>query len=172
MKHYKLTVLFSILLSFLVGCNSNSAIEGQLFNATASRDAEIGSTTIGAVLNWHMVTLLKDNKTKQILVLYANDQAFKAVKQGVVHYEAGAILALVHWLGKPDIHWFGADIPGEITSIDQVSFATDGKNSPKPNLTTFIKRKRGFEKVLTSDTLLVHKTTNFILSLRRPYLPD
>lgn len=172
MKNYKLTMLFSVLLAFLVGCNSKGTVENQLFNTTASRDGKIGVTTISAVLNWHMVTLLKDNNTKQISVLYANDEAFEAVKQGTGQYNVGAVLAMVHWLEKPDIHWFGADIPGEITSIDQVSLATDGKNSPKPNLTTFIKRKSGFKEVLTPDTLLVQKTTNFILSLRRPYLPD
>jgi len=173
MQTNKILLILSITALFSFSCSNDKKVEHELFNTTASPIKSSGSLDATAILNWHMVTLLKDTKSNTFKVLYANEQAYKSVQQGNGHYQTGAVLSLITWQEKPDIHWFGATIPGEITLIEQVIFEPARYQKTSLHYTSYIKKENGFEKLFNQeDSSIAIKNTNFILALRRPYLPD
>lgn len=166
-------LILSLIITAISSCHPNkSEVNKALYNESASFSGKLGALDATTVLNWHMVTLLKDTKSKEISVLYANDLAFKAVQSKDGHYQAGSGLALVTWLEKPDIHWFGATIPGEITSIKQINMVQDPSGALQPSFSAYVNHGDGLQALTAPDSLMVKKSTTFILGLRRPYLPD
>jgi hypothetical protein len=74
-------------------------------------------------LKWKVISSVVDNKNKTMSTLYGNDIAFQYAR----HPNAGAYpeqseLALVTWNQKADEHWFGANIPAQIKTIEKVKF--------------------------------------------------
>lgn len=173
MKTNLIILTVGLLAAFITSCNSNkNKVQKELFNESAAISGKIGAMDAATILSWHMVTLLKDTKSKEISVLYANDEAFKNVLSRGDHYPAGAKLALVTWFEKPDIHWFGAMIPGEIATIDQITIQQANNGQLVPQYESYINSEQGLKPAVATDALLAKKNTNFILGLRRPYLPD
>jgi len=171
MKTNKTLALLSILLIVTTGCNPNKK-EKNLYNNSATLNGKIENSDANELLKWHMVTLLKDTKNNTVLVLYANDIAFKSVIKRNNHYRVGSSLALVSWHEKPDIHWFGATILGSVDTIKKVDISANSNGQPVQLYSTYINDKQGLIKINKTDSQLVRENTNFILSMKRPYLPD
>jgi hypothetical protein len=53
-----------------------------------------------------------------MVILYGNDAAVNAARKGQ-GYPAGSELALVTWAQKEDDHWYGANVPDSIVSIER-----------------------------------------------------
>ena len=54
--------------------------------------------------------------------LYGNDVAVRYARSNAQQdYPAGSVLSLVTWSQRPDVHWFGANIPGQPKSVEFVS---------------------------------------------------
>ena len=158
----------------LAGCQSDDAVlKKELFNESAALTKVGGQPGTTLPLDWHMITMMLDKKRQETAVLYGNDIAFeyaKSPKSLEKDYPVHAKLALVTWLEKPDIHWFGANIPGTVRSVEEVVIERNEKGENVPVYSKYVGQELVQPK--NADSLLVAKNINFILQLRRPYLPD
>ncbi|WP_159473372.1 cytochrome P460 family protein [Dyadobacter sp. 3J3] len=101
----------------LISCSKEN-----LYNESASF---ADSTKITRVLEEKVITAMADRKKKTISTLYGNDIASEHARNSADHqYPSGSELSLVTWSQKEDIQWYGANIPGEIKSIEIVKYQT------------------------------------------------
>lgn len=138
-----------IRLGFLAMLIFASCSKENLYNESASF---ADSSKISHVLEGKVITSMVDKKEKTMSTLYGNDIAAEhARKSDDHHYPVGSELSLVTWIQKEDIHWYGANIPGEIKSIEIVKYQApdsaileyyEGKKlqSRKPDFGTALKR--------------------------------
>lgn len=105
-----LTIPGFLALLVLAGCSKENS-----YNESASLS---DSTKISSVLEGKVLTSLVDKKEKTMATLYGNDIAVEYARNSKDHqYPAGSELSLVTWSQKEDIHWYGANIPGEINLL-------------------------------------------------------
>lgn len=149
-------------LSFFVTLILTSCSKENLYNESASF---ADSTKISSVLEGKVITSMVDKKEKTMSTLYGNDIVAEYVRNsGDQHYPAGSELSLVTWSQKEDIHWYGANIPGEIKSIEIVKYQdTDSTILESYEGKTLQLRKSDFE---TSA-----KRIGYIISQRAAVLP-
>jgi hypothetical protein len=69
-------------------------------------------------LEWKVITSMVDKSKRTMITLYGNEIAVEAARKGQ-GYPAGAELALVTWAQKEDEHWYGANVPDSIVSIER-----------------------------------------------------
>lgn len=102
---------------FSSGCYSHEG-DTKLINEEASLPSSFNFEAMG--LN-KVISSSINRKKSTMSTLYGNDQAFKhAFTAGDSSYPDGSVLALVTWKQQEDEHWFGANIPGELQSIELV----------------------------------------------------
>lgn len=84
-------------------------------------------------------------------------------------YPPGAILTLVTWNQQEDSHWFGANIPGVIKSVEKLRFADVGNSISSPLYEIY----GGGSLSLIKNTISneERERTNFILNLRAAVMP-
>jgi hypothetical protein len=75
-------------------------------------------TTAFDPLEWKVITSMVDKSKRTMVILYGNDAALNAARKGQ-GYPAGSELALVTWAQKEDDHWYGANVPDSIVSIER-----------------------------------------------------
>lgn len=74
-------------------------------------------------LEWKVITTIMNKKNNTMSTLYGNDAAAAHAARGHAgNYPADAKLALVNWSQVADAHWFGANTPGKIRSVESISF--------------------------------------------------
>jgi cytochrome c553 len=74
-------------------------------------------------LKWKVISSAVDKKNKTMSTLYGNDIAFEYARHpSAGTYPEHAELAMVTWNQKADEHWFGANVPDKIKSIEVVKF--------------------------------------------------
>lgn len=74
-------------------------------------------------LKWKVITTQIDKKNKTMSTLYGNDVAFEYARHSLSgNYPEHAALAMVTWDQKADEHWFGANVPAKIKTIEMVNF--------------------------------------------------
>lgn len=169
LSHFLIALCFSFVL--LPGCQSDGGTHNkELFNESAALTKVNGKEGVAVPLDWHMITMVVDIKRKETAVLYGNDVAFEHAKSAGGEYPPDAKLALVTWLEKPDIHWFGANIPGSIRSIEEIVIERNKNGKNIPVYSKLI--GQALVEPQNTDSLKVAKSINFMLQLRRPYLPD
>ena len=76
-------------------------------------------------LDWKVITSAVDKSKGTMSVLYGNEVAVDAARKGTSMHLAHAKLALVTWAQKEDEHWYGANIPASIQSIETLSLGID-----------------------------------------------
>jgi hypothetical protein len=103
------------------GCKSGKVPSAEdLFND----EARVGSVS-PADDGWVPLTVSVDRGARTTSTLFGNDEAVKDVRSGA-GYEENAALKLVTWRQREDPHWFGGRIPGEVVSVEVVSFGDSG----------------------------------------------
>lgn len=94
---------------------------GQLLNADASLPAS--HTISGKGLK--VITSFINNRQHTMATLYGNAAALQSGTKPI----AGEELTLIAWKQKEDEHWFGAKIPGAISSLETIKILPgDNKN--------------------------------------------
>lgn len=79
-----------------------------------------------------------DKPHKTMFTLYGNDIAAAAATATAAKagpgapYPVGAELSLVTWAQREDPHWFGANIPAEVQSVEKITFTADSKGHIHP----------------------------------------
>jgi hypothetical protein len=103
-----------------------------------------------------------NKKHNTMSTLYANVLALQSAVKGLKDPLPGEAFALITWRRQADDHWFGANIPGELQSIELV-------NTTKA--ITSYKKYEGRSLTLNSDTLDQSKRIKYILSLHPSIMP-
>jgi hypothetical protein len=71
---------------------------------------------------WKVITSSVDKRAKTMSTLYGNDAAVRYARgNSQKDYPPGSVLSLVTWTQQEDSHWFGANIPGKVKSVEFVS---------------------------------------------------
>ena len=106
-----------------VGCKSGKVPSAaDLFND----EARVGSVS-PADYGWVPLTVSVDRGAGTTSTLFGNPEAVKDVRAGG-SYQENAALKLVTWRQREDPHWFGGRIPGEVLSVEAVSFGYAGRS--------------------------------------------
>jgi len=76
-------------------------------------------------LDWKVITSRINKSDGTMTILYGNDTALDAARKGASMYPAHAQLALVTWAQKEDEHWYGANLPASIQSVETLTLGID-----------------------------------------------
>jgi hypothetical protein len=103
----------------------------KVFNQPAS---EIDTNILGSnPLMENVITSFVNLKHGTMSTLYGNNIAFNhAGSNGSPQYPVNAVLYMVTWKQVPDPRWFGANIPGNIVSVEIVKFNKNSENKIDP----------------------------------------
>ncbi|HEY1164226.1 MAG TPA: cytochrome P460 family protein [Chitinophaga sp.] len=146
---------------FSFGCSSQID-NTQLVNREASLPSSFQFEAKG--LN-KVISSSINRKKATMSTLYGNDQAFQyAHTHADSSYPNGAVLALVTWKQQEDPRWFGANIPGELQSIELVKI--NGTNTTYEQFTG-----TALTPAANSDTALITKRTRYILDEKPAVTP-
>ena len=157
MKRLHIRILFGYLL-FLTACSNPPA---STLNSEASFPASFDLTK----MNLKVITSSLNKKQGAMSTLYGNAMAFKTATDSTAH-QPGETYALVTWKQKADSHWFGANIPGDLQSVNLL------KTTGQPGAITFSDQKyTGKDLSQSADTIGNAATIRFILSERASVMP-
>jgi hypothetical protein len=98
--------------------------------------------------------------------LYGNPQALKSAGRFNKALAGGEIFTLVTWKQQPDEHWFGANIPGDLLSVEVLK-----TNLTDAQVTMNYQRYEGKTLGLHSDTLYKSERIKLILDQRPSVMP-
>jgi len=161
MKPLNYTLLLILLLS-IAGC-SNPTGTAELLNKQASFPPSFDLNKLGL----KVITSSINKKQATMSTLYGNATALQAATAGAdTKPVPGEIFALVTWKQKPDEHWFGANIPGELQSVAML------KTQSKAGATTLNYQKYcGKSLTLSADTSGNEAGIQLILKERASVMP-
>jgi cytochrome c553 len=109
------------------GCHQPMRSNDLVFSMPVDWAAHAGAgadTRALDVLHWKVITSAIDKSKGTMSVLYGNDTAVAAARKGAA-YPAGAALALVTWKQKEDEHWYGANVPDSLISVERFTIGAD-----------------------------------------------
>ena len=153
--------LMTIVTLFSFGCSSQ-VDNAQLVNREASLPSSFQFEAKG--LN-KVISSSINRKKGTMSTLYGNDQAFQhAHTKADNSYPNGSLLALVTWKQQEDPHWFGANIPGELQSIELVKI--NAANASYEQFTG-----TALTQATNTDTALITKRTQYILDAKPAVTP-
>jgi hypothetical protein len=119
MKVRTMGVLFAGLALLQAGCGHRGTPAAELINSEASLPGGLPYDP----LKWRVITSGADPGKATMFTLFGNDAALDHARGGAKgDYPAGAVLGLVTWRQQEDPHWYGAKIPGEVVSVEFVTF--------------------------------------------------
>ncbi|WP_394825765.1 cytochrome P460 family protein [Pendulispora albinea] len=105
--------------ALLAACNTAGRPEN-----TDNQAASLPETSSLAPHDWRVVTSWIHRSHGTMSILYGNPAAVARARNGAP-YSEGARLSLVTWKRVPDDRWFGAYIPGDVVSVEEVAVAAD-----------------------------------------------
>ncbi|MHA4809744.1 cytochrome P460 family protein [Flavitalea flava] len=83
------------------------------------------------LFEWKVINTSVNKRDQTMSTLYGNDLAVSAARAGTtVAYPPGSVLSLVTWFQKADKHYFGANIPAAIKSIEEIHVANVVSQKP------------------------------------------
>jgi hypothetical protein len=160
MKKSGYTVWVFIIL-WLCSC-SNNANPPDNINTRASFQESGKFSTAGLKI----ITSFINKKAGTMSTLYGNALALKKSMDLNKALAGSELFTLVTWKQQPDEHWFGANIPGDLQSVEVLKISPDGVDIVKN-----YQRYEGKEFVLNSDTLYKSERIKFILDQRPSVMP-
>jgi outer membrane usher protein FimD/PapC len=98
--------------------------------------------------------------------LYGNTLALQKAINTNEELVAGELFTLVTWKQQPDAHWFGANIPGDLQSVEVVKTNSNGNA-----VAIDYQRYEGNNLVLNSDTLHKSQRIKFMIDQRPSVMP-
>lgn len=156
LSHPLVTVLFAI---SLFSCHER-ANENDLYNIKATVPEKFNIAKMQLVV----INTSINKKDSTMSILYGNKLAYGQLKQGISSVKSGELLALVSWKQQADIHWFGANIPGKLLSVEYVRANSTGNGAEYEKLLAPALK----EDANTTDSL---QREAFILSQRPSVMP-
>jgi len=157
MKTSTYILLVSIVVIFC-GCKSSPDADN-LINTKASLPSSFNFNSLGLKVMASFV-----NKSQASMsILYGNSIALETSKKNNGKTQPGEFFALITWKQQADKNWFGANIPGELQSVELLRISTT-------NIINYM-RYKGAGLVLDTDTLIPKKRIAFILSQQPSVMP-
>jgi hypothetical protein len=94
-----------------------------------------------APAGYQVIASFIDRSDSTMSTLYGNPEAAASARGA---YTQGSALLLATWSQKEDPHWFGANIPGALKSVEKVSFGPAGPtyDGPDPKRLDYIQHIR------------------------------
>ncbi len=145
----------------LSSCQSGSK-NIELFNEQAKLPETFKFDTLGL----KVMSSYINKKSGTMSTLYANPFALSNALDGDKSHRAGEVLALVTWKQQADGNYFGADVPGDLQSVEIIKSAIAAKN-------VLVSYKKYTGKNLDSapDTLQQEKRITYIFNQRPSVMP-
>ena len=144
---------------FCFGCSGHTGNNTQLINGEAALPASFQFEAKGLT---RVITSSINRKKATMSTLYGNKQAFEHAANS--SYPTGAVLALVTWKQQEDGHWFGANIPGALQSIEVVKVNGSSASYEQYN-------GQSLTPAASTDTLEVNTRIKYILLERASVTP-
>ncbi|HTD41693.1 MAG TPA: hypothetical protein VK671_13785 [Mucilaginibacter sp.] len=146
---------------FLNAC-SNPAENIEVINTKASLTPSFNFNRLGL----RVIASSINKKQRTMSILYGNKAGLNAVGTGAKEISDGGVLTLVTWNQQEDAHWYGANIPGDLLSVELI------KTKKNNNQVLFdYSRFEGKNLVLNTDTTGQSKRLKFILGQRPSVMP-
>jgi hypothetical protein len=124
----RLCLSLGIFVLLLAGC----ATGGPKIEATFNEGAALTKGLPENPLQWKVITSVVDAKTSTMGTLYGNETAVQYARTNAQQkgYPDGSTISLVTWAQAADGRWFGANIPGQVKSVEFVSVKLDVDGRP------------------------------------------
>jgi hypothetical protein len=120
-------------------------------------------------LQGEVITSTVDRRTSTMSTFFGNEPAVQTARTGPnAKYPAGSVLALVTWQEKEDPHWFGAEIPGEVKSVEYVVVTAIAEKSER--YTEF--KGSPLRKSDSANDPASENRMRLILQMRAAVMPD
>jgi len=152
-------ILFAGMVVLLAAC-TNTSKNTILVNDGASLPESFNFSKMGL----KVITSFINKNQGTMATLYGNQTALQAAKSGSTTTTAGETFALVTWKQKADDHWFGANIPGYLQTVEYVK-------TTQPGNTVSYQKFEGKTLVLSNDTLHNQERIRYILSQKASIFP-
>lgn len=99
----------------LLGCSGRPSAAAPTLNQGAALPGDLPMNP----LPWRIITSMADETSSTMSTLYGNDLAVDYARaHSDRNYPDGSVLALVTWTQQNDPRWFGARIPGRVSSVE------------------------------------------------------
>ena len=144
----------------LSSCHGNE--DNQLFNEHAMLPNIFRFDT----LQLKVMSSYINKKSGTMSTLYANPFALSNAFKNDTSHKAGEVLALVTWKQQADSSWFGADIPGDLQSVEIIKTTIAAKTA----LITY-KKYTGSNLSPAPDSLHQEGRIAYILNQRPSVMP-
>jgi hypothetical protein len=144
----------------LAACSDNKPVE--LYNTKAALPSSPKYNLDGLKVITSFV-----NKTKGTAsTLYGNDLALKSAIDGNKSVAANEVFTLVTWKQQEDDHWFGANIPSGVESVEVLKTASSGNG-----VAVNYEQLNGKGLAAKTDTLGQAERIKYILGQKPSVLP-
>jgi len=151
-----------VLFCLLAGsCSNNADLPGNI-NTTASFPDSVQFSPA----DLKVITSFINRKLGTTSTLYGNPLALQAAIGYNKNLTGGELFTLVTWKQQPDKHWFGANIPGDLQSVEVLKTKSTGTT-----VLTDYQRYEGKTLVLHSDTTNKNERIKLILDQRPSVMP-
>jgi hypothetical protein len=160
MKNTSHIILASLAL-ILSACGDNTN-HTELINTKASLPPSFNFPKLGL----KVISSSINKKQGTMSTLYGNAQALNNAETDnkvIVPYE---ILALVTWKQQSDEHWFGANIPGDLQTVEMIKTTPGG-----PGTSINYQRFKGKNLNFNTDTLGRQARIKYIFDLKPSIMP-
>ena len=154
-------ILCGLIILLFPSCSDRKMPEGPL-NATASLPPAFQFGQKG----YKVITSFFNKKAGSVSMLFGNEKA-KQVSMDNNQSPDGAEWALVSWKTMADKHWFGAEIPGELISVEIIDADAEQTATAGMKYT----RYSGKDLVMDSTEPPRKERIRNILALRPAILP-
>lgn len=105
-----------------------------------------------------------------MFTLYGNAVAVNHARfHSQTAFPAGSVLSKVTWKQQPDPHWFGANIPSSVSSVEVVRFTTGSDGIVKPAYRHYSGDGSGADAVLSHAEM--EKRIDLICEIRASVMP-
>jgi len=111
----------------------------------------------------HVISTWFNDRRQTISILYGNDQAASVAENGIHAHQVGERYTLVTWHQQRNPLWFGGQISGHITLIEQVDITTSANGAIEPQYNVSYNERADS----ISDTALEQERIAYILSRKK-----
>jgi hypothetical protein len=119
MKYFAI-ILVAVFVINLCSCNER-ATDNDLYNTQATVPAKFDFSKLNLIVLNTSVNKMKNTMS----ILYGNEIAYDLLKNSKNTIMKGEMLTLLTWKQQEDKHWFGANIPGALLSVEIVQAPGD-----------------------------------------------
>jgi hypothetical protein len=159
----KSTCLFLAGVAVMFSACANHTNTTELVNTKASLPSSFDFDKMGL----KVMTSFINKKQATMATLYANEPALRSAITGHKVIADGEVLALITWKQQPDGHWFGANIPGELQSVELLKTT----NPVGKNTIVNYQKFEGKNLVLSQDTLQNQARIKYLLDQQPAVMP-